>query len=270
MDWPNVKIFCNCRPQPLGLRQAPPVFAKRERMTRLKCPSSFLCVLLMMFLATGCQSFNFLSLFKKPLGIGVYHTVLAGQTLFRIAEVYDVHLKVLQRANAIRDADSIKVGQRLWIPGARRVLRVPVTAKTLAKKKPPRSRAKKTMTGYLVWPVQGVLTSRFGRRKGRNHDGIDIAAKKGTPIFAAAAGRVVLSGWGPTGYGLMVIIKHPNHLITVYAHNSKNHVKENAIVRQGQRIASIGSTGRSTGPHLHFEVRNDTHSVDPLKYLPKR
>lgn len=107
-------------------------------------------------------------------------------------------------------------------------------------------------------------------RRGSHHDGIDIAARKGTPIHAAAGGRVIFSGWGPKGYGRIVIIKHPNHLVTVYAHTSRNWVKKNMHVKQRQKIASVGSTGRSTGPHLHFEVRNDTHPRNPLLYLPKK
>ena len=120
---------------------------------------------------------------------------------------------------------------------------------------------------YLRWPVKGTLTSTFGRRGGRKHDGIDIGASKGTPVYAAADGKVVFSDWGPTGYGLMIIIKHEHHLTTVYAHNSKNWVRKNAWVKRGQKVASVGGTGRSTGPHLHFEVRNDTHPRNPLKYL---
>ena len=84
----------------------------------------------------------------------------------------------------------------------------------------------------------------------------------------SAAGEVVFSGWGPTGYGKMVILEHKNNLTTVYAHNSKILVKKGARVKQGQRISLMGSTGRSTGPHLHFEVRNDTEPKNPIKYLP--
>lgn len=239
-------------------------------MTRLKYPAKILGALLIILLAVSCQSFQLPNPFSKGSGAGVYHTVKKGQTLYRIAEVYGIDSKALQRANGISDADKIKEGRRLWIPNARRVLTVSASDKAVAKKKTRRGAARKVLRGYLIWPVNGTLTSKFGRRKGRNHDGIDIATKQGTAIVAAANGKVVFSGWGPTGYGLMVIIRHPNHLMTVYAHNSKNHVSENATVKQGQRIASIGSTGRSTGPHLHFEVRNDTHSVDPLGYLPKK
>lgn len=233
-------------------------------MTRLKYPAKILSVLLLVVsLVAGCRSFEFPGA-SRPSGSGVYHTVRAGQTLYRIAEVYGVDLKTLRRVNGLRDPDHIEDGQRLWIPNARRVRFVPPTG---AAGKPG---VRKPVRGYLIWPVDGKLTSKFGNRRGRHHDGIDIATRKGADIAAAAGGKVVFSGWGPTGYGLMIIIRHPNRLMTVYAHNSKNYVKENTVVKQGQKIASIGSTGRSTGPHLHFEVRNDTHSVDPLPYLPKK
>ena len=128
----------------------------------------------------------------------------------------------------------------------------------------------KAITGFLIWPVKGQLPSRFGNRSGRHHDGIDIGARKGTQVVAAAGGKIMFSGWGPAGYGLMLIIKHKSNLTTVYAHNSYIHVHKNQIVKQGQRVASVGSTGRSTGPHLHFEVRNDSNPMNPLNYLPKK
>jgi len=141
--------------------------------------------------------------------------------------------------------------------------------KKLNKKETPNKNIK-AIKGFLIWPVKGQLTSRFGSRSGRHHDGIDIGARKGTPVVAAAGGKIMFSGWGPTGYGLMLIIKHKSNLTTVYAHNSFIHVHKNQMVKQGQRIASVGSTGRSTGPHLHFEVRNDSNPMNPLNYLPKK
>lgn len=203
---------------------------------------------------------------------GVYHTVQRGQTLYRIARVYAIDLETLKRVNNIRDPAQMKVGQHLWIPNARKVL--PILGEDSA---PPSRHAARTaetqvkkpvLPGYLVWPVKGELSSRFGIRNGKHHDGIDIAADTGTKIEAAAEGKVVFSGWGPKGYGLMIIIKHPNHLMTIYAHNARNLVNVNVSVEKGQKIAQVGSTGRATGPHLHFEVRNDTHPVDPLQYLP--
>ncbi|MZG29291.1 MAG: peptidoglycan DD-metalloendopeptidase family protein [Nitrospinae bacterium] len=224
--------------------------------------SIFLIILLFL---TGCQSFQY-----DPWpdnGEGVYHTVQKGQTLYSIATAYGLDVEVLQRANFIRDPKKLKTGVRLWIPGARRVLSVKVKEKP----RPQKSKAPPTVKprkGFLIWPAKGTLTSRFGMRNGRKHEGIDIAAPKGTPIHAAAAGKVVFSGWGPTGYGKMVIIKHKHHLTTLYAHNSKLIAKKGSHVKQGQKVALMGSTGRSSGSHLHFEVRNDTHPKDPIKYLP--
>lgn len=125
-------------------------------------------------------------------------------------------------------------------------------------------------SGYM-WPAQGVLTSGFGRRWGRMHQGIDIAGPVGTPIYAAAAGVVVRSGWNSGGYGNLVDIRHPDGSLTRYAHNSRLLVHEGQQVRQGQQIAEMGSTGYSTGPHLHFEIRlPDQGAVNPMAYLPGR
>ena len=120
--------------------------------------------------------------------------------------------------------------------------------------------------------VDALVGSRFGSRidpfTGRRvaHEGLDFGAPVGTPILAAAAGVVVLAGKRP-GYGNQIDIDHGNGLVTRYAHASKIDVAEGEIVRQGQKIAEVGSTGRSTGPHLHFEVRIDGAPRDPLPYL---
>ncbi len=173
----------------------------------------------------------------------------------------------------------MQVGRRLWIPDALRVLEVLPTAKVLSSKKQKvvnKPKIKKTSLprltkDFFVWPVEkGTITSKYGIRGRRHHDGIDIANRTGTPIYASAPGKVVFSGTGPTGYGLMVIIKHDNGLMSVYAHNSSNHVGRGLKVKRGQKIASMGSTGRSTGPHLHFEIRSGSQAVNPLKYLPAR
>ena len=228
------------------------------------CKSVFFIIILFL---TGCQGFQFDPWPEN--GEGIYHTVQKGQTLYRIAIIYDLDVDVLRRSNHIGDPTKIKAGTRLWIPGARRVFSVPVTKKSISrtakKKSLPTVKPRK---GFLIWPAKGTLTSRFGMRNGRKHEGIDIAAPKGTPVRAGAAGEVVFSCWGPTGYGKMVIIKHQHHLTTLYAHNSKLISKKGNRVKQGQKISLVGSTGRSTGPHLHFEVRNKTRAKDPIKYLP--
>lgn len=127
-----------------------------------------------------------------------------------------------------------------------------------------------TFNGYL-WPARGVLTSGYGWRWGRMHRGIDIAAPVGTPIYAAAPGVIEFSGWNSGGYGNMVDIRHPDGSKTRYAHNSRNLVRVGQQVTQGQQIAEMGSTGYSTGPHVHFEIHlPDSGTVNPIAYLPNR
>jgi murein DD-endopeptidase MepM/ murein hydrolase activator NlpD len=118
----------------------------------------------------------------------------------------------------------------------------------------------------LIWPVNGPVTSGFGMRWGRMHEGIDIAVPTGTPVWAAAAGTVIYSGW-LGGYGNLVVVDHGNGLATAYAHNSALLVAVGQVVAQGDTIALAGSTGHSSGPHVHFEVRVNGVAVDPLLYL---
>jgi murein DD-endopeptidase MepM/ murein hydrolase activator NlpD len=120
--------------------------------------------------------------------------------------------------------------------------------------------------GGLMWPVSGPVTSGFGWRWGRMHEGIDIAVPTGTPVHASQSGRVIVAGW-MGGYGNLVVIDHGGGLSTAYGHNSSIAVGSGQSVSQGQVIAYSGSTGNSTGPHVHYEVRVNGAPVDPLGYL---
>ncbi len=118
----------------------------------------------------------------------------------------------------------------------------------------------------FIWPVSGVLTSGFGPRWGRMHEGIDIGAPSGTGIRAVAAGRIIYAGYNAGGYGNLTLIDHGNGLATAYAHQSAIYVGGGSV-SQGTIIGAVGSTGSSTGPHLHFEVRVNGSPVNPLGYL---
>ena len=118
----------------------------------------------------------------------------------------------------------------------------------------------------FIWPVNGPVVSGFGMRWGRMHEGIDIAAALGTPIHAAASGTVIHAGW-LGGYGNLVVVDHGDGLATAYAHASAILVAVGQQVSQGDTLSLVGSTGNSTGPHLHFEVRVNGSAVDPLLYL---
>jgi murein DD-endopeptidase MepM/ murein hydrolase activator NlpD len=131
----------------------------------------------------------------------------------------------------------------------------------------PNNRGGETNLGF-TWPAAGKLTSRFGRRWGRMHKGIDIAGPIGTPIIAAADGIVTVAGW-KSGYGKLVELRHGDGTITRYGHNSQLSVSTGQVVRQGQQVAQMGSTGHSTGSHLHFEIHPSGGSaVNPISYLP--
>jgi murein DD-endopeptidase MepM/ murein hydrolase activator NlpD len=120
----------------------------------------------------------------------------------------------------------------------------------------------------MLWPVDGALSSGFGRRDGRAHDGIDLAVVEDTPVRAACHGVVAYAGNGLRGYGNVVILQHAAALATVYAHNRALLVRVGDVVARGQVIARSGASGRVTAPHLHFEVRKGSIARDPLGYLP--
>ena len=142
----------------------------------------------------------------------------------------------------------------------------------ILKKMAARAGGKVLGSGQLAWPLRGRLTSRFGYRRhpfwgGRHfHTGIDIADKYGSPIKAADAGEVIFSGWWD-GYGKAIVVDHGRRTTTVYAHLSRIYKQVGAVVAKGQVIGLVGSTGYSTGPHLHFEVRKNGKPINPLKYL---
>ena len=116
-------------------------------------------------------------------------------------------------------------------------------------------------------PASGVYFSPYGMRKGRMHNGVDISAPTGTPIYASAAGTVSFVGWNAGGYGNYIIIDHGQGWSTLYGHNSKNQVTKGQVVSQGTQIALMGSTGLSTGPHVHFEIRKGDSKLNPSRYL---
>jgi murein DD-endopeptidase MepM/ murein hydrolase activator NlpD len=153
------------------------------------------------------------------------------------------------------------------------ILRSPV-GKAVSPNLPPLGRSDAYMPGdrfkgYL-WPAKGVLSSPYGWRWGRMHKGIDIAAPVGTPIMAAASGKIVTAGWNDGGYGNLVEVEHADGSVTLYAHNSRILVRVGQQVRQGQQIAEMGSTGFSTGPHSHFEVHLPGRgAVNPIALLPQ-
>ncbi|MBK9519181.1 MAG: peptidoglycan DD-metalloendopeptidase family protein [Anaeromyxobacter sp.] len=213
---------------------------------------------------------------EEPEVVGVTHLVRRGETVYRIARAYGLDAADLLEVNGIVDPRQVSVGTELFVPGASRVVDVEETTGKVAGSNStptststptPTSTSTSTQASRLAWPLKGVLYGRYGVRAGRRHDGIDLAAPEGTPIGAAAAGTVIYAG-EQAGYGSIVILRHPGGLVTLYAHCSEVLVEEGREVRRGEPVARVGQTGRTSGPHLHFEVRDGTRPRNPLLFLP--
>ncbi len=242
-----------------------------------------LALLLVVLAAGGCASSKSRAP-RPPQGDGMFHTVRKGETVWRISRSYGVTVDAVTSANRIRDVRRVQVGQRLWIPGARGLEGTGSgtpgalggvwrgegerTAQPTSATRPAPPPRPDTGSLGVLWPVEGRVSSRYGPRWGRVHEGIDIAAKTGTPVRAAESGRVIYSGSGLGAYGNVLILKHEGRYSTVYAHNRRNRVKKGDFVERGQVIALVGATGNATGPHLHFEVRRGRRAVDPSSVLP--
>ncbi len=245
---------------------------RRGKLPRLLAP--FACALVLVAALDACtitpgsQSRGM----SGSSGRGHYHTVRAGENLYRIGQRYGVPTEVLIRANGISDVTELRVGQRLYIPRGGRG-RAP-RASDRARRTDPnlkervRADARRGAQVDFRWPIQRTrLTSRFGRRNGQPHEGIDLAVKQGTPIRAAEGGKVIHAG-RLGAYGKVVILKHAGDFRSVYAHARKLFVRKGQFVERAQKIAEVGMTGRTSGPHLHFEIRKRDVPKNPLLYLP--
>ncbi len=234
-----------------------------------------------------------LTIFACSAPYGVYHRVRRGETLYRISVRYKVNLDELKEANNIRDPKNIKVGAYVFIPGRsipeeKTVLESKNDKNSSDTRKRPRyvkqkkknrasaekgtgssSRREINCPIKFKWPANGVVTSPFGVRWGVMHEGIDIGLPQGRPVLASASGKVIFAGTHG-GYGKTIIVQHEKKFFTIYAHNAKLLARQGQSVRQGERIALSGKTGKATGPHLHFEVRKNSKPLDPLKFLPKK
>jgi len=215
----------------------------------------FYTALVILFIS-GCATIDG---FMPKSTHGVYHTVEKGEDLLRIGEAYKTDPTTIARYNNIFNPEDVLPGDVIFIPGARRVVAIPPPT--------PDELAAEIKKGLLKWPVEGMIFSLFGRRWGRNHDGLDISAPTGSSVSAAKSGDVIFVG-RKGGYGVVVEIRHDEHYLTIYAHLSETLVEEGDRVRIGQTIGKVGCTGRCTGPHCHFEVRYDDTPQNPLFFLP--
>lgn len=202
-------------------------------------------------------------LFIPPVD-GIYYTVQKGDTVEKLAKTYQTSVdKIIGfAANGLQEPYTLTPGQKLMLPDGRKKVTpanyYPMTYVGDAPKGAPKG------SGRFAWPTRGLLSQQFWS----GHPGIDIANRTGTPIYAADDGYVVLSGRDTWGYGNQVVIDHGNGYKTRYAHLNTILVKAGDTVKKNQQIGTMGSTGRSTGPHLHFEVIYNGTVRNPLGFLP--
>ena len=204
-----------------------------------------------------------LSVERTPHGAGRRHPVKKGETLSHLCRLYGVTLSALLAANThIRDPDLIYRGDTLVIPSSAH--RLPRTRRATASSTPLRTTA---FRPQFQRPVPGRQSSGFGPRWGRSHNGIDIAAPLGETVVAADAGTVIFAGRWST-YGNVILVKHAGGYETRYAHlTSPLLVRKGQVVRKGERLGRVGLSGRSTGPHVHFEVRYRNEPIDPTPFF---
>lgn len=239
----------------------------------------------------------------RPNSGAATHRVAAGENAYRIAQRYGTTVEVLAELNHLDDPEALAIGQVLILPGAKPAAPTPAPTRDPKPTDPPPPPAEavdeeeralaevkarlgreevapiagceghpngakaKAASSGLIWPVDGVVVGKFGQRDGERHDGLDVGAPDGTPIWAAAAGEVIYSG-EQAGYGLLVILRHDDGRTTIYARNAKNCVGAGQKVDRGEVIGLVGRSEGADAPYLHFELRTAEGPVNPRGHLP--
>ncbi|HMK36280.1 MAG TPA: peptidoglycan DD-metalloendopeptidase family protein [Desulfomonilaceae bacterium] len=232
----------------------------------------FVAILAVSIIAAGCPHVNSgmppglqmpLLQHKKPAS-GVYHVIGRDESLWNIAKTYGVDLQLLAEVNNLKPPYSLKPNEKVFIPGADRIRRA---------EQPPgpamEEPAVEDFSGALAWPVKGKIISEFGVLGGTQFNGISIQAQESTPVKAAASGRVGYVGSIPL-YGNMIILEHPNRMVTVYGHLKEIRVQNGSKVNRGDIIGTVGMSGRSGTPALYFEVRSRSKPRNPIFFLDQK
>jgi len=192
---------------------------------------------------------------------GVLHAVKKGDTVASIAKKYKVDVSTITayEYNHLEEPYTLEVDQKIMVPGGQKpyIPRVVSASRGTIPTTAPQG------TGKFGWPTSGVITQRYWAR----HRAIDIGAPKGTAVYATDSGYVAVAGWSSSGYGYHIAINHGNGFETLYAHLSWYYVEAGQSVKKGQLIGRVGATGWSTGPHLHFEIRQNGVHRNPFIYL---
>ena len=227
----------------------------------LKPIRSYPLPIVVLVIALGLASCT--STVKPTKPVGLWYQYKSGDTLESIGRKFGVSKLDIKKANDIYDQADIDVGMHIFIPNPQKPPSSAVDEEIQIEDLSPHRSIK------MVWPAAGTISSGYGLRQGRMHHGIDITKDNGKDIVAAATGIVTFSG-RKKGYGNLIILNHGNGIKTYYAHNAELYIRKKSKVRQGQLIAKMGATGKVKGPHLHFEIRINGKSQNPLRFLPIR
>lgn len=247
---------------------------------------------ILLFLASGCAQraaaprewrSNPVPLYPERPQEAHIHVVKPGETLSSIGAQYRISIDEIARLNAISDPNQLRIGQRLKLharavdpkPVAkapqevhpRRPVKRPDGPKVACEAHGPAPRSWSSSREGFVWPVDGLVVTRFGKLEGKKHEGLAIGAPQGTPVWASATGKVVLAG-KQQGYGQLVVIEHDKGLLTVYGSLDRACVKSGEKVRRGALLGLVGDSKGVASPRLYFELRNGDTRVDPWPRLP--
>jgi lipoprotein NlpD len=201
----------------------------------------------------------------EPPPAGTFHKVEKGETLWAIAKAYNLPVEDLVEVNGLEQPDVLSVGQLIFIPDDDG-LGLPHEPQPVERRADPSTGEHR---GTLAWPLEGgVILEDFSATEPVPQDGMLIAAPRGTPVFAAADGEVAFVGADEATLGRMVVVRHDDGLLTIYAHLQRTAVKQGQKIVRGTRIGDVGSSGRTPTPQLHFQVRRGRTPENPLDHLP--
>ena len=271
-----------------GSNPLAPIRGEKQRFSPLpirtrfmEWPIKFTCLCIVL-VCLGCGS----QIGKRPPR-GEWVTVLSGDSVSKLADKYQIPMSDIIEINALSDPSRIVIGQSLFIPQLDRVIDPKAPIKKTSSEIESLSLKVEEQAGFRLlkgapmevmreirWPITPQLSQRiglsspFGTRKGKPHKGIDLSAPMGTDVHASLEGEVIRSELSSGGYGWVIYLKHAGGVETRYAHHEENLVKKGRYVQAGEVIAKVGNSGRSSGPHLHFEIRVNGEAIDPLIVLP--
>jgi len=255
----------------------------------------YIFLFIMLILLSSCESnkkvvnHNHNQNYENNIKLGgVFHKIKEGESLWAISRAYNVSLEDIIEINDLNPSTILYPDDEIFIPNVKKSINKPIVSNSHINVDDNKSKLKyrkahykntrksnnknlilsKKYQNYMLWPVNGIVITEFGKNGKFKSDGMDIAAPLNTKVVAIMKGTVIYSGNQP-GYGNIIILKHSDKIISIYAHNNKNIVKKNQKIKKGQKIATVGNSGNAQRYQLHFELRKGVKAINPNPYLKK-